>query len=65
MPGCDVVAAEKPQVWRGEDGWVCTQTTICRKCNMVDSTRLAEDVAWSDAVLASTEGWPLPQDPEA
>lgn len=64
MPGCDVVALEKPMVWKDADnGWVCDQATICRKCKAVGFDRLAEDATWGDAMAAVVDARPVTHEP--
>lgn len=63
MSRCDVVGADKPQVWKDDDGWTCSQTTVCRTCKAMSITTLAEDATWTEAMQASTEARPVEESP--
>lgn len=55
MPRCDI-AGDKPQVWKDDDGWHCTQASICRTCGALSAGFLAEDTTWEKAMEAAKNG---------
>ncbi len=58
MPGCRIVGAEKPKVWKDDFGWNCDQTTECLKCGDINFDRLVEDATWDEAVAAASKARP-------
>lgn len=63
MSRCKVVGIDRPQVWKDDHGWNCTQSTECLTCHMVNSDRLAEDATWDEAMRSSIEARPVANEP--
>ena len=58
---CNVVAADRANIWFDGDQWQCDQSTRCLTCNVVGLRRLApDDASWGDAMAASLDALAYP-----